>query len=233
MKQRMQGIIIGLVIGTLCACCIGYAKRQNETIEVQYNNIKVYKDNVLCELKDSNGSVIEPFIYNGTTYMPVRGTATLADMQVTWDGATQSVYLWDEISPAGTSFIDVCPPYELRSYRLYTDQKGESFSMSGKQYSNGIVTGSSWDMDRVALFNLDSKYSALECVVGHTDAAEYKKSISFGGDGKIVKTVELEPDCLPKTVQIPLKYGLQLKIMSNQVEGGKLSGVGIGNMQVQ
>lgn len=139
----------------------------------------------------------------------------------------------DEIVPEGTSFIDVCPPYELRACRVYTDKKGESFSMSGKQYSNGIVTNSSWDSERVALFNLDSKYSSLTCVIGHTENTEYKKSISFLVDGKIVKTVELEPDCLPKTVQIPLTYGLQLKIMSNKVEGGKLSGVGIGNITVR
>lgn len=36
-----------------------------ETIDVIYDNINVYKDNVICELKDSNGSVLGPFIYNG------------------------------------------------------------------------------------------------------------------------------------------------------------------------
>jgi len=36
--------------------------------------------------------IIEPFIYNGTTYMPVRGTAKLAGMDVEWDGSTKSVY---------------------------------------------------------------------------------------------------------------------------------------------
>lgn len=233
MKKILKGYILGILTASLLTGSVALAKSYIDYIEVAYDNIKVYKDNVLCELKDANGSVIEPFIYNGTTYMPVRGTANLADMEVTWDGNSKSVYLWDNMVPEGTSFIDVCPPYELRDCSVYTDKKGESFSMSGKQYSNGIVMDSSWGSERVALFNLDSKYSSLECVIGHTEYAEYKKSISFWVDGKIVKTVELEPDCLPKTVQIPLTYGLQLKIMSNQVEDGKLSGTGIGNITVK
>lgn len=233
MKQRMQGIIIGLVIGTLCACGIGYAKRQNETIEVQYNNIKVYKDNVLCELKDSNGSVIEPFIYNGTTYMPVRGTATLADMQVTWDGATQSVYLWDEISPAGTSFIDVCPPYDTVSCDIYSSsQNGKTFTMAGERYSNGIGFGGWYyaEYGGHAMFNLNGKYSSIECVIGHTGWEHEEKVINFIVDGKTIKTIVLEPECLPKRVSIPLGYGEQLKILVGAENGCY---VGIGNMQVQ
>ena len=46
-------------------------------------------------------------IYNGTTYLPVRGTASLAGMEVTWDGATKSVYLWDDLSPEGTAFLNL------------------------------------------------------------------------------------------------------------------------------
>lgn len=112
MKQRLQGLVTGIAIGAICTSGAVFAKTAIENITVSYDNIKVYKDNVLCELKDSNGSVIEPFIYNGTTYMPVRGTAKLADMDVTWDGASKSVYLWDEMVPNGTYLMEVCPPYE-------------------------------------------------------------------------------------------------------------------------
>ena len=233
MKKRLQGLIAGVLIGAIATGGVVFATTETKTIEVLYNNIKVYKDNVLCELKDANGTTIEPFIYNGTTYMPVRGTANLADMQVTWDGATQSVYLWDEQVPGGTHLMEVCPPYELRSFRSYSSAEGKSFKMGGTQYSDGIVSPDSWDTDRVALFNIDSKYSSLECVIGHVTNEEYAKSVSFIVDGKIVDTIRIEPDSLPKKVRIPLKYGLQLKIMVNEIDDGKMSGVGIGNITIQ
>ena len=72
MNKRLQGFVAGVLCCVLFAGIGVYAKSKTEMIEVLYNNIKIYKDNVLCELKDANGTVIEPFIYNGTTYLPVR-----------------------------------------------------------------------------------------------------------------------------------------------------------------
>lgn len=228
MKKRLQGVIIGAILGATITGGAVFATTGTKTIEVLYNNIKVYKDNVLCELKDSNGTTIEPFVYNGTTYMPVRGTANLADMQVTWDGQTQSVYLWDELPPDGTFFMEVCPPYDTSLCDAYLATDGESFTMAGEKYSNGIAF-SGWGSAH-ALFNLNSKYSSIECTVGHTDEEQDEKSVSFIVDGKVVKTVELEAECLPKKVIVPVNYGLQLKI---QTGDGGFNYIGIGNMTVK
>ncbi|MBR5270972.1 MAG: NPCBM/NEW2 domain-containing protein [Clostridia bacterium] len=231
MRKRLQGLIVGLLIVASITGGVVFAKSKTQMIEVFYNNIKVYKDNVLCELKDANGTVIEPFIYNGTTYMPVRGTANLADMEVTWDGQTQSVYLWDEQVPNGTFFMDVCPPYEEQSCDIYLPNEGRSFSMSGERYSNGLTlnyTGA------YALFNLNSKYSTIECTVGHSGDNQDEKSVAFIVDGKIVKEIELEAEDMPKKVSIPVNYGLQLKILRTECEGYYYStGVGIGNITVK
>lgn len=222
-KERLQGVAAGVLIGALMTGGAVFAKSALESIEVEYDNIKVYKDNVLCELKDANGSVIEPFIYNGTTYMPVRGTASLADMQVTWDGANKSVHLWENMVPEGTSFMEVCPPYDIDGY-TYLPTDVESFEMAGEKYSNGIT------LYGTALFNLNSKYSAIECVVGHNGGDNREKTVSFIVDGKVVKTMELEANCLPKKVSIPVAYGLQLKIIVDTNYSGY---VGIGSMTVQ
>lgn len=222
-KERLKGAVSGLIIGALVVSGGVFAKQKIETIEVEYNNIKVYKDNVLCELKDANGSTIEPFIYNGTTYMPVRGTANLADMQVTWDGATQSVYLWDEMVPGGTPFLEACPPYDIMGCDTYLSSEGKSFEMSGEKYSNGLTIW--YFAGGNALFNLNSRYSTIECTIGH-EGNQSAKSVSFIVDGKLVKEIELEDEALPKKVSIPVNYGLQLKIVGD-------AGIGIGNMMVQ
>lgn len=230
MKKRLQGLMVGVLIGATVTGGAVFATKGTKIIEAYYDNIKVYKDNVLCELKDANGTVVEPFIYNGTTYMPVRGTANLAGMDVTWDGATKSVYLWDEINGGEKFLMEVCPPYDVSSRCIeYYANKDKHFLMAGEKYSNGLT------MDHVgafALFNLDSKFSTLECTIGHTDYEQLDKSVSFFVDGKKVKEVNLEAECLPKKILIPISYGLQLKIMTNGNSWHE-GCIGIGNIVVK
>lgn len=234
MKQKLQGLIAGMLIGATITGGAVFATTGTKTIEVLYNNIKVYKDNVLCELKDANGTVIEPFIYNGTTYMPVRGTANLAGMDVEWDGATQSVYLWDEIPMNGTYLLDVCPPYELSDGKLHLQSEGKSFSMAGKKYSNGFELYDP-QYNPTIYFNLDSKYSQIDLTLGHVDGQGTDDTdILFFLDGKLIKTIAVKGGELPKQISIPVNYGLQLKIMAeNASENWNGSDIGFGNITVK
>ena len=50
-------------------------------------------------------------------------------------------------------------------------------------------------------------------------------------DGKVVQEVTLEPQCLPNKVSIPVQYGLQLKIQSNDISNNW--DIGIGDMTVR
>lgn len=231
MNQKIRTFAVGIAIGAICTGGAVYAKSSMQSIEVMYDNIKVYKDNVLCELKDSNGTVIEPFIYNGTTYMPVRGTANLADMEVTWDGASKSVYLWDNMVPNGTYLMEVCPPYETYGCEEHLQQNGQSFQMSGTKYSNGFVLYSSGGY---AMFNLNSKYSSIEFTVGHKDGSDLTKEdqdIYFYVDGKLVKEISIGSEDMPKTVSIPVNYGLQLKVLKG--EKASWADAGFGNITVR
>ena len=226
MKKEVKSLIAGLVIGSVMTSGFVYAKSRTEMIEVTYDNIKVYKDNVLCEVKDANGSTVEPFIYNGTTFMPVRGTAQLADMQVTWDGNSKSVYLWDNMVPSGTYLMEVCPPYETSYYNEYLQQKGQSFPMAGTKYSNGFTLKypSSY-----AMFNLNGKYSNVEFTVGHVDDSGMNdNTASFFVDGRLVDEITIGAEDMPRTVSIPVSYGLQLKVVVSEFG----STIGFGNITV-
>lgn len=232
MKQILKGYWLGALTVLLLTGGVALAKSYTDYIEVTYDNIKVYKDNVLCELKDGNGGVIEPFICNGTTYMPVRGTANLADMEVTWDGATKSVYLWDNMVPNGTYLMEVTPPYETKNCSEYLQQKGKSFEMSGQKYSNGFVLNYAGGY---AMFNLNSKYSNVEFTVGHVDGSDMytdeEQDIYFYVDGKLVKEISIGCEDMPKTVSIPVNYGLQLKVFKG--ENAYRADAGFGNITVR
>ncbi len=51
---------------------------------------------MLIEPKDAKGNGVEPFVYNGTTYLPVRVVGQAFNKEVRWDGATSTVYIGDD-----------------------------------------------------------------------------------------------------------------------------------------
>ena len=242
MKKTVLSYVAGFMTATILTCGIAYAST-TKTIEILYDNIKVYKDNVLCELKDANGSAIEPFIYNGTTYMPVRGTANLAGMDVTWDGTTKSVYLWSELSsPNDTYLMDVCPPYEVSSgmsyqgwgtYRHYTEyllKDAKYFEMAGTKYTNGFALH---DGGKYALFALNGKYKEITFTLGHVDNTGMTAfSVQFYVDNVLVKEFTIQPEAMPQKVTVPLNNGLQLKVFTpDSVDGHPY--VGLGNITIK
>lgn len=233
MKKTLKGYVLGFLSAVILVNGVSYATTGAQIIEVIYDNIKIYKDNVLCELRDANGSVVEPFIYNGTTYMPVRGTANLADMQVTWDGAAKSVYLWDEVPLEGTYLLEICPPYETSGYYECLQKDGKSFQMSGTKYSNGFTLGN----EGYAYFNLNGKYSNIEFDIGHVDGTEMDDcTVSFFLDGKLIKESTANAEDLPKTILLPVNYALQLKVLFSETSSGRIfpqGRVGLGNITVK
>ena len=96
MMKRTKGIIIGFAIVILVAIVFGtpvFAQNIRKMIEVQYRDIAIYVDGRLVIPKDAAGSIVEPFIYEGTTYLPVRAVSEALGKTVEWDGPTNSVHI--------------------------------------------------------------------------------------------------------------------------------------------
>ena len=93
MKQRLQGLIAGVLVGAILTSGAVLATNGSRMAELLYSNIKILLDGNEIVPKDANGNTIEPFIIEGTTYLPVRGIASSLGLNVEWDGATQTVKL--------------------------------------------------------------------------------------------------------------------------------------------
>jgi hypothetical protein len=72
---------------------IAAAATITETIDVMYRNIKLIIDGRELIPEDVNGNTVEPFIYNGSTYLPIRAVGQALDKRITWDGDTSTVYI--------------------------------------------------------------------------------------------------------------------------------------------
>lgn len=219
MKKRLQGMITGVVIGSIIAGGTVYAKSGTESIQVMYDNIKIFMDGEEVTPKDGNGQSVEPFIYNGTTYLPVRAVSNAIGKEVSWDGVEKVIYLGAK--PGNVeNWLDVCGPYQYQHGEEYRLSENKYFTMSGKKYTNGFVlepysdpvtTGSS--KCGFALFNLDGKYNSLTFTVGHIDDTPTTNvTMNVYLDGIIAYTKELKYDDVASKVTIPLNKALQMKI---------------------
>lgn len=85
MAKRIQGIIIGVVVTLLLVGGTAMALTGTQSINVTFRDIKLVVNGELITPKDVNGNVVYPFIYNGTTYLPVRAIGTALDLPVDWN----------------------------------------------------------------------------------------------------------------------------------------------------
>lgn len=212
MKKRLQGLIAGVLIGIIATSGTAFAKTGSELIEAIYSNIKIYVDGVKIDPTDAAGNVVEPFIYNGTTYLPVRAIGNAIGKTVSWDGATQSVYLGEK--PGDVQYLmEVCPPYRTQQYDEFTLSNGKTFSMSGTKYTNGFFISNNWGTGGYAIFNLNGKYDSITLDLGPVDGHGGNDSeVKFFVDDKLVKSYTINEQDMSKRVTISLKKGMQLKI---------------------
>lgn len=91
-KAYVMGFISATIILGMMMTSVADPVLRN--INVALGGIKIYVDGVEQKPVNAKGQVVEPLIYDGTTYLPVRAlTNMLTTKEVNWDGNTKSVYI--------------------------------------------------------------------------------------------------------------------------------------------
>lgn len=224
-SEKFKGIVIGF-----CFCLIFtsvvpvIAASRRAKLDVVYDDIKLYVDGKLTVPTDPNGNKVEPFIYDGTTYLPARALSnalTNNQKDVTWDSEKSSIYIGQ--APVADQ-IDIT---ELKSYNSSTPKKGKDAHF---QVLDETITAYNYLVpDYEYVYMLKSDYSEINgyFVVPYTKlgstAEAYVKFYSV--DKKGVETLIKEykatagDDIVP--VSVPLKGVEILKI-----KGGNTSTYG-------
>jgi len=213
MPKRLQGLVVGMLVGILLAGGTVFAKQSTETIQVAYNNIKIYIDGNLVQPKDANGNTVEPFIYNGTTYLPVRAVGEAFGKTVDWDGTTQSVYVGKRPGNDKNMF-DLVPAYQSNDYEEYSIARGgsDSFSMAGIKYWNGCALIGGYGKTPYSIYNLNGQYSTISGTLGHVDDSSMSDNVlQIFYDGVLHREITLSGDMIPTNLTLDVTGVLQLK----------------------
>ena len=106
--EKAKIFISGAVAATIITTAItAYTSTMKKTITIDYNNVKINVDGEEIEPKDGNGRIVEPFIYEGTTYLPVRAVSQALGKRVTWDGNTKTVYISSGTNGSTKKVLDI------------------------------------------------------------------------------------------------------------------------------
>lgn len=198
-KSYVAGLITALLIG----CLVGTASASvgKVTRELEYRDIRVSLDGNILDLRNAIGEPVEPFMFDGTNYLPVRALAESLGLQVAWDGTHATVVLTtpekagepqesektEEASPALTlhgetenrhsvrGSVGVSGVYIKRA-QLTRDDKGHSavvFTYTWTNNSDQIAT-CVYSVSEMAFQNgIELDYASI------SDAAVYSPASSF------------------------------------------------------
>lgn len=120
MKQRSQGFLAG-VLGAMLLFSLAspsLAALTGKTIEV-FTGVEVFVDGEKLEPTDANGNPVETFVYNGTTYVPLRAVSRSLGKEVRWNGEELRVEIGKPV---------VEPVAEEDLYILRFDANGGAFT---------------------------------------------------------------------------------------------------------
>ncbi len=222
MKKKLSRRVGVLALCAALLCGGVFAANTAKTIEVQYMDIKLVVDGVQVTPKDANGAVVEPFVYNGTTYLPVRAIGEALGKEVDWDGNTRTVYVGKVPGKVSENYLE---PYESHHADVYESSATNYFTMMGKKYTQGLALR----YGGYGYYNLDGKYSRVEFDIGHADGSEgFPASIYVYLDGEVIQEFEVTGDMQTKHISIPVNYGLQLKLVKAK---GSSAAYGLANLR--
>ena len=137
MKTKLK-ICAAALLASVAIGATVYAANLTKKIDVLYDDIKILSNNIEFMPVDEQGSQVEPFIYEGTTYLPVRAVSEALGKNVSWDSETKTVMVTDN-EDIEYSKIAIRNFFKLFSEKRYDDMKNfTSGSVAGYEFSEGV-----------------------------------------------------------------------------------------------
>lgn len=177
-KSFIAGMLTMLLLVTLvvpAAATVGKV-----TKELEYRDISVTLDGKKLDLKDAKGNPVEPFMFEGTNYLPVRALAESLGLKVAWDGKTATVVLTTPGAPTSPNAGVVGTPTSagqqnaLKSAQSYL--KFSAFSYTGLieqlEYEKYSAADAKWAADNCGA---DWFAEAVECAAGYLRVSSFSR----------------------------------------------------------
>lgn len=185
--KKGRNFLIGLIVGILlCGGVVtaGAAGNLTTLYNVLNNGIHIVIDGQELYPTDVNGNKVEPMIYNGTTYLPVRAVAGAFGKAVYWDGPNYTVYLGNMNGRLSTPTVLLKDMESINELVCTTNDLTDNY---GKRYGSAVCNASGCcDLEVL----LGMKYSRFKGTLYIPKDETSKESVHFTvtGDGNLLYT---------------------------------------------
>ena len=213
-KYFLSVILCSLILTTLTEPALG--AMIGKTIQV-YTGVNIYVDDTKLNPKDANGNPVEAFIYNGTTYLPVRAVGEAVGKTVQWEGKTSSVYIGKHTSDKPAVWLDELDYFDSSSWKLEA-REGMKDNL-GNVHEHAVtacgnISGSPGEV-YYTTYKLNGQYSAISGTFFRTykyRSSDNTDNLKIYGDGELLYSASVTSGVDPIDFYVDLTGVLELKI---------------------
>ena len=170
-KENIKGFVIGAAAALFICTSAVFAQNLEKTVNAVYNNIKLVINGAEVTPKDANGNTVEPFIIDGTTYLPVRAVAGALGQSVDWDGETNTVYIGEKPQQQAKEFTPDASV--MNSYKGETLATVGNQAIKGSLYNYFIAQSSRSDLLQTYADNYSADSNLQEITIQSQPAAKF------------------------------------------------------------
>ncbi len=213
-KQKFAYFFSGLLCAALVASMVSptFAALAQKTIKV-FTGVNIYIDDQKLDPRDANGNPVEVFVYNGTTYLPVRAVGEAVGKTVQWDGKTNSVYLGKHSSNK--------PSVWMKDMDYFTSEHDRRIEVREQANDNlkQAHTNAMGGYDSSRTYKLNGQYSAISGVLFQVyehrswDNDGHRSYFKIYGDGQLLYSAEMAAGIEPIDFNVDLTGVLELKVV--------------------
>ena len=223
-RNFILGMITMALIFTLIMSVSAQARTRNVTIT--YDNIRITIDGRETPLTDLQGRVIEPFLMDGTMFVPISPLVRQFGKTSTYDSSTRTLVIRSPsptVRQIRTSLRQSAPFFDRGSTFIgasLTDRNiafVDSINMGGTTYRDALRFGSAnWNTNGNTLFtlhNLNRQYSVISGHLGRVDGTGMNNiTVNFIGDGDLLQSYRLNATDMPIPINVNVAGVQQLRI---------------------
>ena len=222
--SRLKWLIAGAILAAIIFTGTALGSTAVRNLEVTYRDIKLVVDGNLVIPKDAAGNVVEPFIFNGTTYLPVRAVAEAVGKSVDWDGDTSTVYLggivdYERVPKAVPlyhfQYIEIG---DADCYEIRGDDKNNSIYIYSKEVKGTVESDethyNNYIYNNYAVYALNAKATRFTATVHKPSEAYWSPKLTYSiyGDGKLMFETTLLAESEPVSIDIDVTGVAQMTI---------------------
>lgn len=229
-KGTIKGFISGVCVTAVLTSGLAAFALKNQTINVATEGIKVYWDGVERELTNVNGDKVEPLLWEGSVYVPIRAMSNLAGKPVDWDGENYAVIVGNKPVAETTALKDMQDRI-VGHVGLSTYYNGGVFTQKNTEFKfdNALraVYSHSDKRSNAVTYTLEGQFSEFVADL----ASEYKEtgangshyvhfySVANDGEEYLIKKIEGERTDDPTKISVDLTGVVNLKIVIGNTAG--------------